>query len=152
MAYKSGTKNHAWHPRPKRDTSFVLIQEQSEVSGGTKIASVLRGELDFWGIDNGSFNLINFEVNAISLDLVNDPCTLSLFNLGNVSLNAGVNKLPFAGVMVSLWSPTVSYRVGETDFALAFHFGAIGYEFVPGRQSGKVGFAARGVGFTLSWS
>ena len=153
MGYKDGTKNRAWYPKPKRDTSFVLIQEQSEVSGGTKIASFFHGELDFLGIDTGSFNLMNFEITAISLDLVNGPWTLSLFNLGNVSLNAGLTgMLPYAGAMVSLWSPTIKYQVGDTYFAFTLHLGALGREFKITSQSNKVTYAPNGFGFSIAWS
>ena len=91
-------------------------------------------------------------MNAISLDLVNAPRTLSLFNLGNVSANAGFNILPYASALVSLWSPSVSYCVGDTDFTFSIHVGAIGYDFVPVRQSGKVGFTLYGIGASISWS
>jgi hypothetical protein len=153
MMRNGATKNRAWHPKPKRDTSFALIQEQSDVSGGIKIASFLSGELDFFSIDNGAFHLINFQMTAVSLDLVNDPYAFQLFDLGNISVYAGVkNFLPYAGAMASVWSPTVTYRSGDTDFGLSLHLGAIGYEFVPGIQSGKVGFATHGIGFSFFWA
>ena len=157
MEYKSGSLL-GWIPpgvievEPEKNSDFALIQEKSEVSGGTKVATIMGGKFDWFSTDNLAFNLLSFELTVISLDLEYNPLILSLFNLGNISLSAGIKSLvPYGSVMASLWSPTITSTVGKYDVTLALHFGAVGYDLVPFQEEGKIGFA-NGIGFTLSWS
>ena len=84
-----------------------------------------------YSFDDSGFNLLSFDVSAVSLDLENEKRTLSLFDLGNASASIGLNGLPYASVLVSLWSPSVTFPLFKKQVTITVHMGAvgIGYEY-----------------------
>ena len=110
---------------------FSVVEETTLVKGGTKTASILSGEFDMYSFNEGGLDLFSFDVTAVSLDLANEKRTLSLFNLGNASASIGLHGLPYASVLVSLWSPSVTFPLFKKEVTITLHVGAagIGYEY-----------------------
>lgn len=131
---------------------FSLVEGTATVKGGIKTASILSGEFDMYSFDDGGINLLSFDVSAVSLDLENEKRTLSLFNLGNASASLGINGLPYASVMVSLWSPSASFNAFGKTIELSLHIGALGYGLKLGGTTKQIDFAPAGFGFSLKLS
>ena len=131
--------------------NFSVIEESEKVTGGLKTASLLSGAVDLFSIGSDGFTLLAFDMSVINLDLSNGPWTLSLFNLGNVSAGAGIGMVPYAEVIVSVWSPSVSYQKGKQTVTLTLHVGAIGAGYQVNNEDFSWSFAkGMGVSFSVS--
>lgn len=131
--------------------SFSVIEEVHEISGGTKTASMLSGSVDLFSIGSDGFTLLAFDMSVIKLDLTRGPWTFSFFNIGNVSASAGIGMVPYAEVMLSEWSPSISYQRGNQTVTLTLHLGAIGVGYHANNE-GVGGTFANGIGVSFSIS
>lgn len=127
---------------------FALVEETAMVKGGRKTASILSGEFDMYSLDDGGFNLLSFEASVVSLDLENEKRRLSLFNLGNVSASAGIGILPYASVLVSEWSPSVTFPLFKKQVTIELHVGAVGIGYKFTATEFKATFA-NGIGMSI---
>ena len=127
---------------------FSVVEGTAIVNGGTKTASILSGEFDMYSLDDGGFNLLSFEASVVSLDLENEKRRLSLFNLGNVSASAGIGILPYASVLVSEWSPSVTFPLFKKQVTIELHVGAVGIGYKFTATEFKATFA-NGIGMSI---
>ena len=127
---------------------FSAVEETTSVKGGTKTASILSGEFDMYSFNEGGLDLLSFDISAISLDLENEKRTLSLFNLGNASASMGLGVLPYASVLVSLWSPSITFPLFKKQVTIELHVGAAGIGYECSSSEFKATFA-KGVGLSI---
>lgn len=127
---------------------FTLIEETSLVRNGTKKASLLSCEFDMYNFDDSGFNLLSFSLSSVSLDLLTSNWEHSYFDLGNVSASVGMGLIPYASVLVSIWSPSVTCSIGNKDVSVALHVGALGagYNFTSSEFQATF---SNGIGFSL---
>ena len=127
---------------------FSAVEETTRVKGGIKTASILSGEFDMYSFNEDGLDLFSFDATAVSLDLENEKRTLSLFNLGNVSASVGIGILPYASVLISEWSPSVTFPLLNKQVTIELHVGAVGVGYKYTATEFKATFA-KGVGMSI---
>ena len=131
---------------------FSVVEGSTIVNGGTKMASILSGEFDMYSFNKGGLDLFSFDISAVSLDLENEKRTLSLFDLGNASASAGIGVFPYASVLVSLWSLSVTFNAFSKTIEFSLHIGALGGGAKFGGTTTQIDYAPAGFGFSLKLS
>ena len=107
-----------------------------------------------------SFNIKErtFGLGSISIDLMTagwewDKFDLSIFDFGHLELGLEfVDNELYASAFVSVWSPSVEFKIFGVSFELSFEVGAIGAEL--NLDNGKIyakGAYGWGFGISIDW-